>query len=441
MWSGKNKTVLLAIIFVSILSFAIFVNSYAFATNVTDDVSIELPVSCSINGVGMDSHNTTLRNGNYEPDIGTTTMHVYCNDNAGFSIYASGFSGDEYGSINSNKLIGTSYSDYASVSTGLNTGPVGGDDTSSWAMKLSTNAEATYPLTIMSDDEGSFASYHTVPNRFAKVATRLSGTDVDASAVGSTLSSTYGVYMSGSQPADIYTGKVSYVLIHPNSAPQPEPPVECVNNQPCIKIATLPNKMDYNESEPIDLTGIDIAFYNADGTLLKHLSVDDVSFSPSIASNQPSITSRYGVRVDSADDYLGRVIDRYFYKASNGAAIGYFRDGTSPFDYWMGPILIALSPESAQTKVVSGQSIYYSPTESFIYHGMTLYACHWYAYQTTNGSSPLPVFVSSPTSTTWADVAEDMNIVVSSNVVTITYNDPESGKILQDSFTININEQ
>ncbi len=437
---GRPIHFVICLVFVFLFVCPILFSINSFADDVTDDVVISLPVSCTISGTGMDSHNTTLRNGNYEQNIGTTTTRVYCNDYSGFSIYAAGFTGDVVGEQNSNKLVGTSYSDYATIPTGTNTGPVGGEDVSSWAMKLATDFGATYPLTITTDVNGSFSNYHIVPNEFTKVVTRFASTDVGANAVGSTFTSTYAVYASRMQAPDTYSGQVLYSLVHPNTAPEPLPPVSCQNNEPCIGVLTSSSKLNYQENETIYPSDLTVYLYNADGTVDRQLSNNEFSIYPTIASSEPTITASEGVQISNQDTYLGRVIDRQFYKAYDGAAIGYFRNGTSAFAYWMGPVTIALSPEAAQQRVVSGQSVNYSPTESFQYHGITLYACHWYAYQTTNGESPLPVLEPSPTSSTWADTAEDLGIVVSSNVITVTFVDPDSGKIMQDSFTINVND-
>ena len=57
-------------------------------TSVVDQINITVPVSCTMSGTGMNSHNANISNGTYEPNIGTTTLHAFCNDNNGFAIYA-----------------------------------------------------------------------------------------------------------------------------------------------------------------------------------------------------------------------------------------------------------------------------------------------------------------------------------------------------------------
>ena len=74
-------------------------------TSVVDEINITVPVSCTISGTGMNTHNANINNGLYEENIGTTTLHAFCNDNEGLAIYAAGYTGNEVGGENSNKLV------------------------------------------------------------------------------------------------------------------------------------------------------------------------------------------------------------------------------------------------------------------------------------------------------------------------------------------------
>ena len=78
-------------------------------------------------------------------------------------------------------------------------------------MKL-TNTGTTYPVTI----QNSFNSYHSVPSAYTLVASRTSGTAVGTGATGATFTTTYRAFISSTQPADTYTGKVTYTVTHPN---------------------------------------------------------------------------------------------------------------------------------------------------------------------------------------------------------------------------------
>ena len=83
---------LLGFITITLLSGLILTSSITFATDdsVVDEASVTVPVACSLIGTGMNSHNAEIPNGTYTADIGTTTLKAFCNDNAGFAIYATG---------------------------------------------------------------------------------------------------------------------------------------------------------------------------------------------------------------------------------------------------------------------------------------------------------------------------------------------------------------
>ena len=212
---------------VSIVAVTVITGAFLSSVNVSaddtviDNVSISVPVSCSLEGTGMNSHNANIVNGTYQADIGSTTLKAFCNDNNGFAIYAIGFTDDEYGkTVLTNSTLGTS----ANIATGTATS----GSTSNWAMKLATNTSATYALTL---DNGS-GSYSSVPATYTKVAHRDSGTDTGTSATGSELTSTYAAYMNQTQPAGTYIGQVKYTLVHPAAEEplQPQPATAgCIN--------------------------------------------------------------------------------------------------------------------------------------------------------------------------------------------------------------------
>ena len=149
-----------------ILSVASLSFTTVFADDIIDQININVPISCSMSGVGVNSHNSNVYNGIYTSDIGTTTIDVFCNDGEGFSIYAIGFTGDQYSGDDHTKLIGVNSSQK------IITGTAQSGNTSNWAMKLSTTTSPTptYPITITT----GYDSYHTVPDAYTKVATRTS---------------------------------------------------------------------------------------------------------------------------------------------------------------------------------------------------------------------------------------------------------------------------
>lgn len=219
---------------VTLLSGCFFlVSSCTYADNdiVVDEVNVTIPISCTLSGTGMDSHVTELQNTESNSAIGETIMKAYCNDNNGFSIYAIGFTDDEYGKT---VLTDSSIDSTNDIITGTSTsGP-----TSNWAMKLSTvtNPTPTYPITI----QDSFDSFHNIPNEYTKVAERTSGTDIGINAEGSTLKSTYQAYISPTQSAGTYVGQVKYTLVHPYDTNAPinyAEPIECPAGYVCYSPA------------------------------------------------------------------------------------------------------------------------------------------------------------------------------------------------------------
>ena len=224
MHNNKYLVVPIVLVTASLLSGTLLMSNKTSADSdsAVDNIAISIPVSCTLSGTGMNSHNATIPNGTYQDSIGTTTLKAFCNDNNGFAIYANGYTGDTLGN---NKLIGSSTS--SEIVTGTAT-TAGSPDLSNWAMKLETNSSATYALTL----DNGFGSYSSVPSSYTKVAHRDSGTDLGTSAEGATLTSTYAAYIAKTQPADSYQGQVIYTLVHPASEeptqPQPAKPGKIV---------------------------------------------------------------------------------------------------------------------------------------------------------------------------------------------------------------------
>ena len=113
----------LDLVILTLLSIAALSGSRVSATDdsVIDEVNVTVPVSCNLTGTGQNSHNANIVNGTYTADIGTTTLKAFCNDNEGFAIYATGYTGNTIGETNSNKLVGTAASSNATIVTGLAT--------------------------------------------------------------------------------------------------------------------------------------------------------------------------------------------------------------------------------------------------------------------------------------------------------------------------------
>ena len=175
----------------------------------SDSISINLPVSCTMSGTG-NTHSESLINGTYDNNIGNgvTTLTTYCNDKDGYIIYTVGTSNNTEGNTN---LVGNNG---VNIATGTTTS----GDTSNWAMKL---ASLDSTLTMNPTFTSNFAS---IPSTWTEVAKKESGT-VD-SETGSSITTTYAVYVSNFQPAGAYSGQVKYVMLHPSTTAAPTDTIE-----------------------------------------------------------------------------------------------------------------------------------------------------------------------------------------------------------------------
>ena len=175
----------------------------------TTNASVRVSNFCSMtaNIQPGEEHSTTLIGGQYQADIGKTTIQTFCNDPNGYAIYAIGYTGGDTGvtagtnTVLHSTALGSTYD--------IVTGIAQSGDTSNWAMKL-TSVDGTYKPTILNN----YDSYSLVPINYTKVADFNSNTDA---IIGSSLTTTYATYINPTQPAGTYEGQVKYVLLHPAS--------------------------------------------------------------------------------------------------------------------------------------------------------------------------------------------------------------------------------
>lgn len=204
-------------------------------TEVIDEVSLTVPVACTMGGVGTDSHNATLNPGTYsgasgseyESGIGKTTLTVFCNDNNGFSVYAIGYTNDLYEGELHTKLVGQNTNQTIETKAYES-----GDTSSNWSMKIAKvdNPVSGDPITYNPQNMnvvGSFNTWQAIPDAYTKVA-EYHSTTTDPSTtdttLGAKLETTYATYIASTQPADTYTGQVKYTMVHPYNHVDPEPP-------------------------------------------------------------------------------------------------------------------------------------------------------------------------------------------------------------------------
>lgn len=187
-------------------------------TSAQTTASVMVSSSCSLTADEETPHTATLANGVYSggtglyPNgIGKTILTAFCNNAAGFAIYAVGYSGSP-GTYGNNTMVGSA------TGIPIGTGIATTGNTSQWAMKVSKINDATaYNPENLTITNG-FDDYHAVPSVYEKVADFSSNTDAT---LGSKMTTTYAVYISPTQAADTYVGKVKYTLVHPQAAMAP----------------------------------------------------------------------------------------------------------------------------------------------------------------------------------------------------------------------------
>ena len=249
-YDGSMKKVMFVLFTMVALGGAALLSNVVSADNdsVVDEINITVPVSCTLSGTGMNTHNATINNGQYNSAIGETTLQAFCNDTNGFAIYAIGYTDDTDGkNVLTNSTLGNTYD----IETGT---AITGND-SQWAMKLSTIASLTptYPIIIAgsTDDtekeqgDPDFTTFQEIPDDYTLVAKRTAGTDIGANAEGATLKTTYQAYISKTQPAGTYTGQVKYTMVHPYNAAEPiacKPSGTTISTIVCMQDISASNK-------------------------------------------------------------------------------------------------------------------------------------------------------------------------------------------------------
>ena len=220
----------------TLASGAIMANTRAHAdTSEVDTVNVDITAACTM--TRTDSSGGTYATSlmpEQDTTLGPTSIKTICNDSAGYSIYAIGYSGNSYTNTNHTDLISTidnSYNihTYAPSSAGSN---------SYWSMKVEPVASGAYTPTV----ESAYADFNVIPGTFTKLVGLGQATDAGDGATGSNINATYKIKASTSQVAGTYTGKVKYTLVHPNTAPAPTIPPDMQNT--AAVAALLPNVGD-----------------------------------------------------------------------------------------------------------------------------------------------------------------------------------------------------
>ena len=167
------------------------------------NVSVTVPATCSLTA-NPDTLSTTITPGN-TGTIGTSTIKAICNDPAGLAVYAVGYTNDIYGN---NNLASTVGGTTINIPTAIASSP----STSQWNMTINA-VSGTYAPTIPQDFENTA---HIIPTQYTKVAYRNTMTDMGTNATGAQFNATFTAYIGPTQAAGTYTGKVKFLIVHPN---------------------------------------------------------------------------------------------------------------------------------------------------------------------------------------------------------------------------------
>ncbi|MBR3180001.1 InlB B-repeat-containing protein [Candidatus Saccharibacteria bacterium] len=186
--------------------------------------SVTVAAACSFTGTVNSAHTASIPAGTYKDSIGETVFNAVCNDPYGYSIYAIGYSNNEYGN---NKLLAT-ISGVLTPAGDIVTGTATSGNTSNWAMKMIPVTGTSTPVV-----ENGYGDYNVIPATTTKVASFPSATDMTT---GSSVKATYAANISSSQPAGNYDGKVKFIMVHPAT----DTPLESITCDPG-KICYTPN--------------------------------------------------------------------------------------------------------------------------------------------------------------------------------------------------------
>ena len=174
------------------------------ACSFDDDYSSTFNIS-AMNGT---TGNTESMNRVNPPSAGDNLVHVSCNNISGFSIKAIGYSPD---ATHTTGYDGNTDMYSSTTSAVISTGTATSGATSAWAMKITsatndvvtTTSGVTYP-------NGYQNTYGVVPSSATTVLHFAGST---SAVVTGSFRPDYQYYISQSQPAGTYTGKVKYTII------------------------------------------------------------------------------------------------------------------------------------------------------------------------------------------------------------------------------------
>ena len=218
--------VFVTLVFLSALSAFILSSSYSHADSSSTTASVTVSDACTMSAGGNTyTHTFTAAGGTIT--LTGDTIAMSCNDNAGFDVYAIGYSGNSYYDTNTDLIF-----DGDSIFNIRTNGDASSE--SYWKMKIESTGESNI-VTI--DNNYDNANFSNIPSTYTKIAHFNSNITSGTSSI----IPSYKVYVSSTQPAGDYTGKVKYTMVHPNSAPSPSIPAYT----PPTGSTEVPNNIHY----------------------------------------------------------------------------------------------------------------------------------------------------------------------------------------------------
>ena len=161
----------------------------------TDTVKVTIDSACSLTATGnTNAYTVTMTNSSLKSDIGSTTINIKCNDASGWNLTA----------VGAGEATDKTEMKAGDDGTNIVTGKATSGANSNWAFKVTGDKAMT-----------AYTSFAEIPSTAAKVAGDNSETNMTN---GTNLTTTYQVWISATQEADTYTGKVTYTLSHPASS-------------------------------------------------------------------------------------------------------------------------------------------------------------------------------------------------------------------------------
>ena len=210
----KTKTIgscfgfVLLLLFITIFAFVALINT-SFVSAESKEASVYVTAACTMSTTPVTTHLYAFETGSYHNEIGKTKVSAICNDAAGFSIYAIGYSGNTHGNTN---MV---HSGGQSIATGT-----GVDEyVSNWSLKLEKDMESYNPSNM--GIENGYNNYKVIPGQYTKVVSYNASTTPDSTAG---FFSSFAVNIGKGQASGSYSGKVKFTMVHPANEAAPEVP-------------------------------------------------------------------------------------------------------------------------------------------------------------------------------------------------------------------------